>query len=213
MAALVVAAAEWRREHRREPAPLLVDLESHGRDAVPNAGDVSRMVGWFTSMFPVAIDFERIDIDESLSGGPAMGLVIKRVKEQLRRVSPHTGVHVHSAAQVGFNYLGRLPAYESGDWSVDLEALDGCTSQDPAAPLVHLIDINAVTLEGAAATRLVAHWTWAGEVVQETQVRILAEYWLQALAAMSAHVQSRAGRIGWHTPSDFRLVELHRGAG
>ncbi|MGH3782239.1 MAG: condensation domain-containing protein, partial [Pseudonocardiaceae bacterium] len=56
---------------------VLVDLEGHGREDLFPEVDLSRTVGWFTTMFPVALDLLP-------SGDP--GGVLKSVKEQLRAV-------------------------------------------------------------------------------------------------------------------------------
>ena len=38
---------------------VLVDLEGHGREEIFPGVDLSRTVGWFTTMFPVALDLHR----------------------------------------------------------------------------------------------------------------------------------------------------------
>ncbi|WP_051866634.1 condensation domain-containing protein [Streptomyces griseus] len=54
LAALALAVARWRGNRGVDESSLLVRLEGHGREegVVPGA-DLSRTVGWFTSMFPV----------------------------------------------------------------------------------------------------------------------------------------------------------------
>ncbi|MGH3987908.1 MAG: amino acid adenylation domain-containing protein, partial [Pseudonocardiaceae bacterium] len=56
---------------------VLVDLEGHGREQVLDGVDLSRTVGWFTTLFPVALDVP--------SGGD-WGATLKSVKEQLHAV-------------------------------------------------------------------------------------------------------------------------------
>ena len=46
--------------------------------------DLSRTVGWFTSLFPVRLDAGTLDLEEALEGGAALGQALKRIKEQLR---------------------------------------------------------------------------------------------------------------------------------
>ena len=83
---LVVAVADWCRQHGRgaESNAVLLDLEGHGREEVFADVDLSRTVGWFTSLFPVRLDPGVLDLDEALAGGPALGRALKLVKEQLR---------------------------------------------------------------------------------------------------------------------------------
>ena len=47
LAALALVFTAWSRDRS-----LRVDLESHGRDAGADDVDLSRTVGWFTSVFP-----------------------------------------------------------------------------------------------------------------------------------------------------------------
>nr|BFE81284.1 hypothetical protein GCM10020093_038850 [Planobispora longispora] len=80
LAGLAAAVARWGG--RRD---VLVDLEGHGRqeDLFPGA-DLSRSVGWFTSMHPARIDAGELEWADLAGGGPAAGHAVKRVKEQLR---------------------------------------------------------------------------------------------------------------------------------
>ena len=43
-------------------------------------------MGWFTSLYPVRLDPGLLDLEEALSGGPALGRALKTIKEQLRAV-------------------------------------------------------------------------------------------------------------------------------
>ncbi|MFL6245714.1 MAG: amino acid adenylation domain-containing protein, partial [Thermoanaerobaculia bacterium] len=167
---------------------VLVDLEGHGREPMDESIDLSRTVGWFTSLFPV-----RLTADSDLVR------TVKRVKETLRAI-PGKGLGYgllaaqlahHAERQIGFNYLGRFAAGETLGLDVD-----------PNMPVFHLLDINAQTEDGPEGPRLSATWTWAGERIDETIVRELAERWTRALESLT----EQAGE--WHTPSDFPLVRL-----
>ncbi|MFF7364597.1 amino acid adenylation domain-containing protein [Streptomyces sp. NPDC008125] len=79
---------------------LLVDVESHGREAFDDAVDVSRAVGWFTSTFPVRVGI--VDGDVAATG--------KSTAKALHEV-PHLGIAYGfhdqpQRADVCFNYLG-----------------------------------------------------------------------------------------------------------
>ena len=58
---------------------VLLDLEGHGREEgfgreeiVPADIDLTRTVGWFTSLYPVRLDPGPLDLEEALSGGAAL---------------------------------------------------------------------------------------------------------------------------------------------
>src|SRR5262249_57443943 len=54
LTALVLAIAQWcRRRDRGLGAAVLIDVEGHGREEVFSDIDLSRTVGWFTSLFPM----------------------------------------------------------------------------------------------------------------------------------------------------------------
>ncbi|WP_217142904.1 non-ribosomal peptide synthetase [Streptomyces sp. AC627_RSS907] len=209
LGALAFAVRQWR-EARGVDADggVLVDLEGHGRDTDRPDVDLSRTVGWFTRVHPVRLDVTGDDPADA----------VKRVKEQLRDV-PGDGVgygllrHLNARTapvlaalaepQIGFNYLGRTPASPTpsgADWSPVPQP--GGPVADPVTPLAHALDINAVTADGADGPVLSATFSWAGGLLDEAEVRELAERWLRALEALAG---TDAG-AGGHTPSDFPLV-------
>src|SRR5262249_23963820 len=75
LTALVLAIADWRRGRGGSNAAL-VDVEGHGREQIFEDIDLSRTVGWFTSLFPVRLDPGTLDLDEALAGGPALGRAV-----------------------------------------------------------------------------------------------------------------------------------------
>ncbi|ELP62018.1 non-ribosomal peptide synthetase [Streptomyces turgidiscabies] len=207
LAALTVAFARWRYR----PA-LLLDVERHGREELAEGIDLSRTVGWFTSVVPVRLDLTGLALDDSAE-------VIRSVKEQLRAVPDH-GIghgllrHLNPATgprlaalpvpQIGFNYLGRTPASAlPADWSPAPETLPGAlalgAAHDPALPVTHGLEITAVaTAEGLRVT-----WSWAPGIWSADDVHALAGLWCDALTALT-HATAEGGR----TPSDLPLVSL-----
>ncbi|MEV4770082.1 amino acid adenylation domain-containing protein [Micromonospora humida] len=217
LAALTVAVASGR------PGGLLVDVEGHGREPLADHVDVARTVGWFTSLYPVRLDPGAVDWAQVWAAGPAVGTVVRRVKEQLRAVPDHgigygllrylnlaTGPELARLGrpQLGFNYLGRLGGGTSeADWTpVPQDALGGDVDAD--MPLPHAVSLNAVTVDLADGPQLRATWTWAGDAVPEARVRELADGWLRALRVLADSTATPAvGRI----PSDFPLVTIGQG--
>ncbi|MBY8848476.1 hypothetical protein K7G98_07625 [Saccharothrix sp. MB29] len=54
-------------------------------------------------------------------------------------------------------------------------------------PLVHALELNAVAYDGPAGVELTAHWSWAGDLLDEADVRTLAEAWFRALRGLVRH--------------------------
>ncbi|MFJ3339537.1 condensation domain-containing protein, partial [Streptomyces sp. NPDC086766] len=222
LTAFAVAVADWRaRRARGGDAAVLVDLEGHGREDVVDGVDLSRTVGWFTSLHPVRLDPGAGQRAGFWSRGPAVGEALKRIKEQLRAV-PDGGIgygmirHLapgaalpHTAPpQLGFNYLGRFPAAARGEepWTAAPEAGALGGGADPAMPLTHELELNALTEDRPEGPRLVATWSWAGELFTAAEVADLADTFARALAVVADH--ARAPEAGGHTPSDLTLVSL-----
>ena len=227
LTALVVAVAGWRR--RRAPGKgtsnaVLIDLESHGREEQLFEGvDLTRTVGWFTSLFPVWLDAGGLDLEEALRGGAALGEALKRIKEQLRRVpggglgygllrylNPESAAALSGLAspQIGFNYLGRFGGSAAAGWGIAPEAgaVLGLSGSDSELPPAHALEVNAVTLEEGDGPELSATWSWSGALLSEEAVSDLAHGWFGALEALVRH--SAKPGAGGHTPSDFPLVSV-----
>ncbi|MFJ8650993.1 non-ribosomal peptide synthase/polyketide synthase [Streptomyces rochei] len=223
LTAFAFAVAEWRRGRGEDPdAPVVVDLESHGRheDAVPGA-ELSRTAGWFTALHPVRLAPDVTDWGRLHQDGDALQDGLKQVKEQIRAVpgdgigfgllrhlNPTTGPRLASLPEpdFGFNYLGRRVAPATGapePWTV---TGGGVAASRPAAPVAHAVEISAVVHEGADGPRLRAEWTYARRLVPDHDARLLAEHWFRALEALVEH----AGRpgAGGLTPSDVTLDSL-----
>ena len=96
---------------------VLIALEGHGREGILDDMDISRTVGWFTSIYPVLVD---ILFEENL------GRQVKEVKENLRKI-PNKGIgygilryltteenkkglEFKLNPQISFNYLGQFDA-------------------------------------------------------------------------------------------------------
>ncbi|MGW3480820.1 amino acid adenylation domain-containing protein [Rhodococcus indonesiensis] len=201
-----------------------VDREGHGREeqVVPGV-DLSRTVGWFTTLYPVRLDVSGVDLAEAFAGGDAAGAALKLVKEQLREI-PDSGIgfgmlrHLDPesrtelgaapAPEIGFNYLGRLTLGEGAGapWMAAPEAdvLGGST--DDAMPVSHAIEVGAVTEETPAGPVLRATWGYATGVVPASVVSELAHGWVAALCALADH--TARDDAGGFTPSDLTLSDL-----
>ncbi|WP_329268215.1 non-ribosomal peptide synthase/polyketide synthase [Streptomyces sp. NBC_01451] len=198
LTALALAVADWRGSP--SGGSVLVDLEGHGReDELAGDADLSRTVGWFTTVVPVRLDTGAVDLADALAGGPALDSALARVREQLtappasgighgllRYLNPETGPVLARLPrpQIEFNYMGRFGVPESTDWSYAPEADASDLEADPGMPLSHALTVNALTEDRPGGPELSAHWTYAPGVLPEEAVRDLAERWFRALRAL-----------------------------
>ncbi|MFC9654090.1 amino acid adenylation domain-containing protein, partial [Streptomyces sp. NPDC056937] len=186
---------------------VAVNLEGHGREELFDDIDLTRTVGWFTSIHPVAL---------ALPGSGDWAATIKRVKEQLRAV-PDRGIGYgalrslsdaaahHAHPLISFNYLGRLDmAGGADDWyrSATLNP-GGEHSVREGRP--HLLDVTAGLLDG----RLVFSWHYSAGLHREETVRALVDDFAAELSDFVAHCAEPDA--GGCSPSDFPLVRLTQG--
>ncbi|HEY3569257.1 MAG TPA: amino acid adenylation domain-containing protein, partial [Thermoanaerobaculia bacterium] len=205
LAALVRAFARWTGEPR-----LRFDLEGHGREEIAPDLDLSRTVGWFTTIFPVIL---------AAPSGAAPGDLIRGVKEALRAV-PRRGLgygllryleEVPELAatpdpEVAFNYLGQLDAALGGSGSWELAPEPAGSTHSPRQRPRHTVEINAFVLGG----ELRASWTFDRSRLSPAAAERLAAGYAEALGALVAHCLSP--EAGGRTPSDFPLARLGPGA-
>ncbi|QLE75209.1 amino acid adenylation domain-containing protein [Streptomyces rectiverticillatus] len=238
LAALALAAADWRRTGNPAlPAAytgaLQIDLEGHGRGGSDTAGltpDLSRTVGWFTTVHPVRLDVSAVDLADALAGGRQAGAALKQVKEQLRAV-PDRGLghgllrHLNAqtvpalaalpGSQLLFNYRGRTDrqaaAGGSRHWAFAPDAERAAVAEgaapDAAMPAPYPLEIDAVVVSGAdGRPELAVEWSWPHALFTGEQVAALATRWFDALDALARHAEDPGA--GGITPSDVRLVSL-----
>ncbi|MCW3152863.1 amino acid adenylation domain-containing protein [Achromobacter spanius] len=193
LAALAQALGEWGGLKQ-----VRIDLEGHGREDASGELDLSRTVGWFTSVYPVVLDTQ---------GDTAERLM--RVKETLRAVpSQGLGYGVLADALPGqpqapilFNYLGQFDTVTAGeaDWRIAAEASGA--GQDEAAELIHELTFNGHVHDGQLSISL----GYSSKRHDPTRVQALAKQYEAALRALVAHCVSGVHGV---TPSDFPLAGL-----
>jgi non-ribosomal peptide synthase protein (TIGR01720 family) len=187
---------------------VLVDLESHGREDLFEDVDVSRTVGWFTSIFPFRL---------APGGGGPPGAALKRVKEDLRRV-PRGGIgfgllrYLRGGAEgaalatarpeVSFNYLGQLDAFLAGQVPVRFAPESIGPPRNPESLRSHLLEINGAVRDG----ELQFAWTYSRNRHAPATIEKRASSFLAFLRALIEHcLQPDSGGA---TPSDFPLARL-----
>ncbi len=201
-------------------AAILCDVEGHGREAFGEA-DLSRTIGWFTSLYPVRL--EPCDLDLPIADVPDRVLkhMIGRAKERALRL-PDRGLGFGllrylneetagllakgQKAQISFNYLGRFDAGRNHDWAAASE-FGGLRGGFPAAsPLEHALSIDCQAIEDLDGYRLQTDLGFATRHLSASDAAEFEACWDSALKRLASHAAWQ--NAGGKTPADFALVSL-----
>ncbi|MEH2072606.1 MAG: amino acid adenylation domain-containing protein [Nostoc sp.] len=207
LVALVQTFAKWTGQ-----TTLLLDLEGHGREEILTNADISRTIGWFTSIFPIILSIEK-------TSNP--GEALKMVKEQLRRI-PNRGIGYGvlyylnedpqitgvlrslSKPEVSFNYLGQLDQVLNTSSMFKFASESDGSNQSDRHHRSHLLEIDSSIISG----QLKLQWRYSHNLHKQSTVETLAQGFIEALRSIIAHCQSPEA-VGF-TPSDFPLVQLNQ---
>ncbi|MBM0106535.1 amino acid adenylation domain-containing protein [Steroidobacter sp. S1-65] len=188
---------------------LLLDLESHGREDLDSSVDLSRTVGWFTTIYPVLLRMPR-------DAGAAP--IIRSVKEELRAIPNHgfgygmlrylgdeavrTALGAAPRSQLRFNYFGRF----DGDSAGLLERVSTVCgrNRNEQQDRQYLFKINAIVSRGILATT----WEYSSGQFDEATVVILANRYESALERLVDHCRGEAAQS--FSPSDFPELDMEQ---
>jgi non-ribosomal peptide synthase protein (TIGR01720 family) len=202
--ALTQAVSDWTGERM-----LLLAMEGHGRESLFDGVDVSRTVGWFTSLFPAQLT---LDTD-------ATGEALKSIKEQLRRI-PNRGfgygwLHMTDDAEitralaslpepeVTFNYLGQFDNVLPDGVPFRLASESSGPLASPRAKRKQLLDVIGSVTENT----MKVHWVFSRNFHRRETIQRLADDFLRRVRAIIAHCQSP--EAGGYTASDFPDANLN----
>ncbi|MEU1423136.1 non-ribosomal peptide synthase/polyketide synthase [Kitasatospora sp. NPDC005751] len=198
LAALALALARWTGSEQ-----VRLDLEGHGREDVLDGVDLSRTVGWFTTVYPVAF---QVPAPGEFGPDRDWRSLVKSVRRQLRAV-PGNGlgfgalrtfgppeVRERLAAgtrgEVVFNYLGQWDSRpeNAGRGLVRVERGSFGQDHDPRDGGSHPLEVVGAVQDG----RLAFTWHHRPAVHDTASVRGVAEEFGEALRHIARH--ARGGR-------------------
>jgi amino acid adenylation domain-containing protein/non-ribosomal peptide synthase protein (TIGR01720 family) len=207
LTALVLVLSKWTNSNS-----VLFNLEGHGREDIIEGVDLSRTVGWFTTIFPVVMQLENTN---KLN----LGEVLKSVKEQLRSI-PNKGIgygllrylsenqDIQSQiknlkeAEISFNYLGQFSQLFNQSSLLQLANESSGNYSCLQNLRSHLLDINAIITN----ERLHIDWTYSSNLHYSSTIEKIATDFVTTLRELIAHCLSPEN--GGYTPSDFPLIKL-----
>ena len=206
LSALSITFSKWTDK-------LIVDMEGHGREEKFGELDISRTVGWFTSVYPVVLECNVKD--------KTLEAVIKENKENLRCI-PNNGsgygllyyitsenneinlLKAKSKAQVAFNYLGQFDNMLAKDSMFELSKNKVGYTHNLEAMRSHIIEIDCMIVNG----RLVIDWKYSTNIHKDESIDLIAKNFINNLKEVIYHCASiEKTRF---TPSDFPLIKINQ---
>jgi non-ribosomal peptide synthase protein (TIGR01720 family) len=154
------------------------ELEGHGREPLFENVDLTRTVGWFTSIFPV-----RLRVEPEMHAGAGL----RNIRDQLRAIprrgigfgilrflASDPGVRDRLAQlprpQISFNYMGQFVDANGLDSPIRVARESPGPMRNPDDERMHLIEVNGTV----ALERLSLQWTYSCERHAETTIAGLA---------------------------------------
>ncbi len=189
---LLLALAE-AMNRRAGISRLKVDLEGHGREEIDEQVDVTRTVGWFTSIYPVVIEVKQ---------GDSLEQKVRRVKRTLREV-PDKGIGYGvirylgagaegegqamreaanqwkaSEAEVSFNYLGQVDQAAASFRLLRAGRESKGRERSEAGSRKYLIEVNS----GVVGGELEVNWSYSRNKHSREEVEGMAREYISALS-------------------------------
>ncbi|MVO98370.1 non-ribosomal peptide synthetase [Paenibacillus lutrae] len=206
LTALGLAFREWCGHSE---IPVL--LEGHGREELMKDIDISRTVGWFTTMYPFVLE---------VSSPGDLGYQIKLVKDKLRRMpnkgigygilrylsgkDPSVSLVTAPSPEISFNYLGQFDEEAGGDmpWRTsDLSDYIGAETSLQAEKTL-TFDINGMIMNGKL--RLVFEYN--GREYEASTVERLTAGYKKHLVQLIQHCCGKD--TAEQSPTDFTYGQL-----
>ncbi len=203
LSALAMAYTKWA-----DVESLLVDVEGHGRHEFSDGIDVTRTVGWFTTIYPVELKAER---------RKQVGDVIKKIKQRLRE-APRQGIGYgmlrylreeegkrlseKARAEVSYNYFGQVDDAAAGEGLMRIDNSGSGMSRSSKGQRSYALEVSSAVTGG----RLRVEWVYSAELQSRERVEELAGLYIESLKEIITHC--RSDEAGGYTPSDFPLAGL-----
>jgi amino acid adenylation domain-containing protein/non-ribosomal peptide synthase protein (TIGR01720 family) len=205
LTALVLVLSKWTNSKS-----VLFNLEGHGREDIIDGVDLSRTVGWFTSIFPVLVELEATEksadalkcVKEQLRAIPNKGIGYGLLRYLSQDAEIATQLQAFPQAQISFNYLGQFAQVLNTSAWMQLASESAGVEHSLDNNRAHLLDINSII----SGERLQINWIYSKNVHQQKTIENLAQEFVKTLQELIAHCLDPQN--GGYTPSDFPLVKL-----
>jgi iturin family lipopeptide synthetase A len=206
LSALLLTLQDWIGGDQH----IAVHLEGHGREELMEKVDLSRTVGWFTTIYPILLN---------LSYALDMSHCIKTVKDELRRV-PYKGtgyeilrsitslnsqtempLEFNLQPEIIFNYLGQFDQLFQSD-NLQISQLGTGPEIGSSMEKRYALEFNGMIIQGELVMEI--HYN-INEYRQETVERLASSYIHQLLEIIQHCIEKETTE---KTPTDFHYSKL-----
>ncbi|WP_379133779.1 amino acid adenylation domain-containing protein [Paenibacillus sp. sgz500958] len=181
---------------------IVIDLEGHGREELTDQLDLTRTVGWFTSLYPFRVlrmsnlSHQIKWIKEALRSVPNKGAGFGILKYLTRSISDP-----HENKRIRFNYLGDFDAgIQYGPIRICQE--DSGAESSPRNPPTALIDINAMVIND----QLTISVEYPDKALEHAVMERFLRHFAQRISQVVEHGSVK--REKEFTPSDFSMTKV-----
>ncbi|MEC5271177.1 non-ribosomal peptide synthetase [Caldifermentibacillus hisashii] len=199
LTSLVHSIAEWTGSDQ-----LVVNIEGHGREEILENLDLTRTVGWFTSLFPVKLkkgkDIRNTlrDIKETIRSMPNKGVDYGILRYLNKETSDILKNNIQPS--ISFNYLGQFNNDNKGD-SIFTTSEELSNNQDVNMERFHLIDVVSLISDNKLQLTLL----FSNDMYKKSTMTNIANSLRRHLLQL---LESKSGEFQMYTPSDFPLCKL-----
>ncbi|SFL37530.1 non-ribosomal peptide synthase domain TIGR01720/amino acid adenylation domain-containing protein [Gracilibacillus orientalis] len=178
---------------------VIIELERHGRENFLESLDVSRTVGWFTSIFPAYFTVDQNSLESKMMS----------IKEQLRQV-PNKGFNYSILRYlkneidgdfkkyIRFNYIGDFNDFLK-DKENNISNVKFGLDSDESNEMTALLDVMAILVD----EKLELSFTYNQHTLKKEKAEYLINKYITVLLEIFDHCLTKLERE--YTPSDFRV--------
>lgn len=140
---IIVTALFRTLFHITHEKRLLIELEGHGRYNFKDNLDLSKTIGWFTTRYPLQIDFPSDDLHEQIILVKNMIRKVDAYKDYYLEYANQTRSYIPEEELLLFNFLGE---FQSKYQDFEIEFIEEYKDRAPENHLVNPIEINCAII-------------------------------------------------------------------
>lgn len=203
LAALTTSLSSWSGTNE-----IVIGLEGHGREELFDTVDITETVGWFTSLYPVALkNFENdlettiVETKENLRAIPNKGIGYGVLRYLSTDDTIRTELSIDTE-QIIFNYLGQVGQEQGEEGTFSFSSENKGKEIGEANHTGSKITINCIIVDGV----LSLSWSYDANRFHADTVIAIATGYKSALEAVISLCTNTVNQV--YTPNDYGLNGL-----